>query len=335
MAELSRPVVIASPSRALLLEPVQQHLGLRPFVLTEGCRCLIGSAPEATLRVQVPGAQPEHCTLEVRGDRVLVTQWGPQTWLNDKPVRISEEIRGDDVLGIGIAEFRLRKYEPEQSDFLNQPEAGTAWDSLPLAEPIFVAAPPEPEPVPPVVPDSIPGAPDLQSLLQGMEVAIRNLKNRKQVSREVIPLQEHREQIEVLLQRETDLLLEQAALRQRIQELEPSAEEKLQRQQQKARLHARESALAEQTEGNRLWEARLLALQLELHQKEARLRERAVKLQAELTLMETEQFRLSQWEAELRDRDTEQRHQNSQARQQLLDLATQVHRLHQQLAELE
>ncbi len=119
----------------LIIEPMQQHLGLSSILLLPGTQCTIGSSRACTLTVRTQGILPQHCLIVSGPNSTTLKEFGDSTWLNDRPVREIIELTERDRLAIGPAEFRLRLASPEEIDQAignsgsvgTQPEAGDDW----------------------------------------------------------------------------------------------------------------------------------------------------------------------------------------------------------------
>ncbi|MBA4031471.1 MAG: hypothetical protein C0478_11370 [Planctomyces sp.] len=88
---------------AFILVPT---LGGAPWILRRG-RHVIGSGPEATLRLANEGIKPQHCLLIVGPTSAIVKSWDSRTWINDGPVK-EATLRPNDRLTIGPWTFRFR-----------------------------------------------------------------------------------------------------------------------------------------------------------------------------------------------------------------------------------
>ncbi len=100
--------------RVLVIEPVQQHLGLHAVSLPPGNQCSIGSARSCTLQVRASGIQAQHCLIVSGPNNTVLREWSDATWLNDRPVRQPVELIENDRLAVGPFEFRMRPARPEE-----------------------------------------------------------------------------------------------------------------------------------------------------------------------------------------------------------------------------
>ena len=58
-------------------------------------RYVIGSGPESTVRLEVPGVRPRHCLIVAGPSRAVVRAYDARTWLNDRPVTEASLAPGD------------------------------------------------------------------------------------------------------------------------------------------------------------------------------------------------------------------------------------------------
>ena len=110
------PVVKSIPPlRAILvIEPMQQHLGLQAVLLPVGTQCSIGSSRACTLTVRAQGIFPQHCLIVSGPNSTILKEFSESTWLNDRPIRSPIELIENDRLAIGPTEFRVRLARPEE-----------------------------------------------------------------------------------------------------------------------------------------------------------------------------------------------------------------------------
>lgn len=112
--QLPVPKSIPPVRQILVVEPVQQHLGLHAVLLPPGTQCTIGSSRACTLTVRAQGILPQHCLIVSEANRTVLKEFGEHTWLNDRPLKSPTELMENDRIAIGPAEFRVRPARIEE-----------------------------------------------------------------------------------------------------------------------------------------------------------------------------------------------------------------------------
>ena len=101
-----------------VIEPVGRAVDGRAAALTNG-RYTIGSSPDSDICVNASGVAPQHCTLTVTNDQILLTAVSRHTWLNDCPILDGEQLRAGDRIALGPVVMRLRNAHP--NEFAHEP----------------------------------------------------------------------------------------------------------------------------------------------------------------------------------------------------------------------
>lgn len=112
--QLPVPKSIPPVRQILVVEPVQQHLGLHAVLLPPGSQCTIGSSKACTLTVRAQGVLPQHVLIVSEANRTVLKEFGEHTWLNDRPLKAAIELMENDRIAIGPAEFRVRPARIEE-----------------------------------------------------------------------------------------------------------------------------------------------------------------------------------------------------------------------------
>lgn len=99
------PGVTEPAAPVFVLRPARPDRRVPTVLLTPG-RYVIGSDPESTVRLEVPGVRPRHCLIVVGPSRTVVRAYDARTWLNDFPVTEASLSAGD-RLTIGPVELHL------------------------------------------------------------------------------------------------------------------------------------------------------------------------------------------------------------------------------------
>ena len=116
----ARPSLDGKPTpRPLVLEPVQDHLGIGPLMLRPGT-CTIGSSSDCTLSISVEGMARKHCSFLTTHQRTVLKAWDSRTWHNDYSVQESV-LRARDRLQIGPIEFYVREANIDEFDPVANP----------------------------------------------------------------------------------------------------------------------------------------------------------------------------------------------------------------------
>ena len=82
----------------------------RPFLLAEGARLTIGRVPDCDIQLKDHAVSRRHCTIEARGDELIVTdlESANGTFLNDRLIRTSS-IHTGDAIRVGATLVRVAR----------------------------------------------------------------------------------------------------------------------------------------------------------------------------------------------------------------------------------
>jgi len=63
----------------LVIEPVQQHLGLQAILLLPGTQCTIGSSRACTLAIRAQSVDPQHVLIASGPQSTILKEYGAST----------------------------------------------------------------------------------------------------------------------------------------------------------------------------------------------------------------------------------------------------------------
>lgn len=290
----------ARANATFVLDPLYQA-EVAPLRLTLGNHAL-GSAADASLRLEIPGVQPQHALIVVSQQRVLLQAMDDRTWVNEIPVKESL-LRAGDRLAIGPVEFRVRAATADEV----RPDPATTDHN-------FAATPPEAGSAQRAAIASANIESELIEQIRRMqdEITQQDQKLREGLKHQAaVPAETHRQHqaLEKVRQRMQQAKRKEALVRSLIAELQAYSESSLSRQRElerrEGRLAQQQAELDRQVEELRSNEESIARLRDELEQQQPAIDRESRNLASQTASLAQERSRIEALQGELEQRGNE------------------------------